>query len=103
MHLADLLARLDANRPQPRPAHIKGVGDVFVMPLTVGQVDTVPDEPEGETKKRGVARSIAAALCDEQGVRYGVTPELVAAIEAQSWEDLQGVRDAIEGKPVKND
>lgn len=89
MQLADLLARLDTNKPKPVPVDVPGVGQLFVLPPTVGDMDEVREPIEGETKKRGIARGLARSLCDAEGVRYGEVPELIEALSKQSWKALE--------------
>lgn len=94
MLLADLLARLESNRPRPVPVTVPGLGLLHVLPLTVGDVDEVTAVVSGETEKRGIARGLARSLCDETGKRYDVTPELLDLLTAQTWASLKPLTDA---------
>lgn len=96
--LKDLLARLETNRPKPIAVSVVGLGTMYVLPLTVGDVDSPqPPAPEGEPEKRGVVRGLMRILCDEQGARFPESPELAALLAAQSWAVLKPLQDAATG------
>lgn len=96
--LTELLARLESNRPKPKAVEVVGLGVMYVLPLTVGDVDAPPTPAlEGEPETRGIARSIARILCDENGERFPNSPELLNSLEAQSWAVLKPLIDAATG------
>lgn len=98
MKLDELLAKLESNRPKPRAVSVAGLGAMYVLPLTVGDVDTPqPPTPEGEPEKRGIARGLMRILCDEQGNRFPESPELLALLAAQDWAVLKPLSDAATG------
>jgi hypothetical protein len=98
MTLDDLLSRLESNRPKPRAVPVVGLGTMYVLPLTVGDVDTPqPPAPEGEPEKRGIARGLMRILCDADGKRFPDDPRLLELLAAQDWAVLKPLSDAATG------
>ena len=96
--LAELLARLETAKPKPKAVTIAGLGTMYVLPLTVGDVDTPsPAQSEGEEEKRGIARGLMRILCDEDGNRFPDDPRLLALLAAQDWAVLKPLSDAATG------
>jgi|SRR6187402_1519137 len=96
--LADLLARLESNRLKPVPVDVPGLGVVYVMPLTVADIDKPkPTPPEGEPEDLGNARAVMRVMCDENGERFDDNPELLALLRKQPWKVLNKLSDAATG------
>ena len=96
--LADLLARLESNRLKPVSVEVPGLGTLYVMPLTVADVDTPKPAPaEGEPEDLGNARAVMRVMCDESGERFGDNPELLALLRKQPWQVLNKLSNAATG------
>lgn len=82
---------------------IDGWPQLYVRKQLVDEVEiATDDEPEGAPKdKRTLARGAARLICDENGQRlFDPKNEVdVALLGKQSWEMLQQVLAAAEGKP----
>lgn len=104
MLLDDLLLRLDAAAPRPVAVELAGVGTVYVLPLTVGDMNQSDAEAAQATDRPTViARGAARLLCDEKGVRYWqagsdeTNEALVAKLRSISWDALQPLLAAARG------
>ena len=72
MNLDQLLAamdRLGAEMSKPRLVPIKGLGDVHVREITIGEIDAQIEDTADAKNKRGIARGACRVLADEDGNR----------------------------------
>lgn len=70
MDRAALCAAMDGLAVEkPRPVHIKGLGDVHIREITIGEVDAQIADTEGQKDKRRVARGACRLLADPEGNR----------------------------------
>ena len=54
---------------KPRAVHIKGLGDVHIREITIGEVDAQIADTENQKDKRRVARGACRLLADDKGAR----------------------------------
>jgi hypothetical protein len=77
MNLDQLLAAMDNLAVEkPRAVHIKGLGDVHIREITIGEMDEQIADTADKKDKRGVARGACRLLSDENGKRL-LDPENV--------------------------
>lgn len=106
--LAELLARLETAAPKPIAVPVPGVGMMFVLPLTVADMDeTQAAAMKAETRPEQIARGVARILCDADGKRFATvepdgTPSaqyeaLVKLIMRLPWEHSQQLMQAATG------
>ena len=68
--LEALLGAMDSTAAEkPRSVHIKGLGDVFIREITIGEVDDQIADNAYQKNKRGIARGACRLLSDETGKR----------------------------------
>lgn len=75
---------------KPKAVTVKGLGQVYVRPLTVAEVDEQNSEID-QKSKTGLARGAARLLCDENGKRL-LDPNNEADVKALSalpWSQLR--------------
>ena len=54
---------------KPRLVKIKGLGDVFIREITIGEIDAQIADTADKKDKRAVARGACRLLADENGTR----------------------------------
>lgn len=65
-----LLGAMDGMAAEkPRAVHIKGLGDVFIREITIGEMDAQIEDTADKKNKRGIARGACRLLADEAGNR----------------------------------
>lgn len=72
MKRSDLLAAMTAlvaTAETPRPVHIKGLGDVHVREITIGEIDAQLADTSDKKNQMRMARGATRLLCDERGER----------------------------------
>lgn len=70
MNLEQLLSAMDGMAAEPpRPVHIKGLGDVHIREITIGEMDAQIADTADKKDRRGIARGACRLLCDESGNR----------------------------------
>lgn len=70
MKLDQLLAAMDSMAiEKPRPVSIKGLGDVHIREITIGEIDAQIADTANDKNKRAVARGACRLLADEEGNR----------------------------------
>jgi hypothetical protein len=96
--LAELLGRLDAVQPKPVPVDLPGVGTLYVLPLTVRDMDEQQAAAmKAESRGEQIARGLARILCDASGQRYPISDELVQRLMSMPWEHSQLLMQAASG------
>lgn len=106
--LAELLARLDTAAPKPVKVPVPKVGDMYVLPLTVRDMDEGQAEAmKADTRSEQIARGVARILCDQTGQRFQradaegkelpAYTRLVQLIMALPWEHSQLLMQAATG------
>lgn len=70
MNRDQLLAAMDTMAVEkPRLVRIKGLGDVHIREITIGEIDAQIEDTADKKNKRGIARSACRLLADESGQR----------------------------------
>lgn len=70
MNRDQLLAAMDGLADEkPKAVHIKGLGDVHIREITIGEIDAQIKDNEDKKDRAGVARGACRLLCDEEGKR----------------------------------
>src|SRR6478735_4486780 len=106
--LAELLARLETAAPKPVKVPVPGVGDMYVLPLTVRDMDEASAEAmKAKTRPEQIARNVARILCDAHGKRFPCVDEAGAELPAYAalvdllmglhWEHSQSLLQAAAG------
>lgn len=106
--LAELLARLDTAAPKPIKVEVPGVGDMYVMPLTVRDMDEAAAKSmKAATQPETIARQVARILCDADGNRFACADEngaepaeytaLVQSLMRMHWTKYQSLLQAAAG------
>lgn len=68
MNRDQLLAAMDTMAAaKPRPVHIRGLGDVHIREISIGEIDAQIADTADKKNKRGVARGACRLLADENG------------------------------------
>jgi hypothetical protein len=70
MKLDQLLAAMDSMAiEKPRAVFIKGLGEVHIREITIGEIDAQIEDTADKKNKRGIARGACRLLADEDGNR----------------------------------
>lgn len=70
MNRDQLLTAMDSMAVEkPRALFIKGLGDVYIREITIGEIDAQIEDTADKKDKRGIARSACRLLADENGNR----------------------------------
>lgn len=82
---------------KPVPVDVPDWGKVFLLPLTVGQIESRIGKDQ-EDDKYVLSRSIARSLCDKNGklVLDADNEEHLQMIADQPWERLDSIRKAMD-------
>lgn len=82
---------------KPVPVEVPEWGKVYILPLTVGQIESRIGKDK-ENDEYVLSRSIARALCDEDGtlVLDADNEEHLKMIADQPWERLDSIRKAMD-------
>lgn len=92
-----LMGALRQNAVQkPRSVSIKGLGDVYIRELTVGEIDEQIEDVEKTKDKRRAARGACRLFSDENGNRL-LDPdneEHVAEMAKQPWSVLRAINES---------
>jgi hypothetical protein len=102
MNREQLLAAMDQLAVEkPRAVHIKGLGDIHIREITVGEIDDQIADNADKKNKRAVARGACRLLCDEDGNRLldPEDPEDVARMAKQPLRVLVAINKAAEDEP----
>jgi hypothetical protein len=106
--LTELLGRLETAAPKPIKVAVPGVGDMYVMPLTVRDMDEAAAKSmKAATQPETIARQVARILCDEAGNRFACVDEtgaeppeytaLVQSLMRMHWTKYQTLLQAAAG------
>lgn len=93
---AELRAAFAAASVQPVPVDLPGIGRVFVKPLTVADVQTMPQpapELADQINAMGTARGVAMVLSDATGNRIFDPNSLddLQLISQQGWDRMSAL------------
>lgn len=96
--LTALLAQLQTAAPKPVAVDVPGVGTMFVLPLTVRDMDEQQAEAmKAESRPEQIARGVARILCDADGKRFPPSDELVQRLMDMPWQHSQLLMQAATG------
>lgn len=90
----------DLAAEKPRAVHIKGLGDVFIREITVGEIDEQIADTAESKDKRAIARGACRLLCDENGKRLmdPTNADHVSAMARLPVRVLKAINEASEDK-----
>lgn len=105
MNREELLAAMDkVAAEKPRLVPIKGLGDVHIREITVGEIDDQIADTADKKNRRNVARGACRLLCDPDGNML-LDPDNeadVSLMAKQPLRVLQAINKAAEDEPQGN-